>query len=247
MYANTTQTHICRRKFVRTHRAHATEPCPCLFLRWDIHTHMHTNQSLLLLLFINHQHMTHTAHTTEVSELCPCLLLRWHIRTHMHTNDPHSTQHTRVNYVRVRFFAGAGSSSSAHTIINHQNEYQVQFENAKCKFSTANMCLALCPQWISKLERDTWDINAVQNMANHTYCHSHNNWGPRNSFQRFLVPVYYWKTVGKTWNWPSNQLLWEWQYEYICHKKQLRIIHHQFENTKCKLSTANMCFALCPQ
>jgi hypothetical protein len=36
-----------------------------------------------------------------------------------------------------------------------------------------------------------------------TYCHSHNNWGPRNSFQRFLVPAYYWKTVEKPCNWPS--------------------------------------------
>ncbi len=39
------------------------------------------------------------------------------------------------------------------------------------------------------------------------YCHSHNNWGPRNSFQRFLVPVYYWKTVEKPETGP--QLLWE--------------------------------------
>jgi hypothetical protein len=29
------------------------------------------------------------------------------------------------------------------------------------------------------------------------YCRSHNDGGPRNSFQRFLVPVYYWKTVKK--------------------------------------------------
>ena len=29
------------------------------------------------------------------------------------------------------------------------------------------------------------------------YCHSHNNWGPWNSFQRLLVPVYYWKSVKK--------------------------------------------------
>ncbi len=40
------------------------------------------------------------------------------------------------------------------------------------------------------------------------YCHSHNNWGPRNSFQQFSVPVYYWKTAEK----PETdfQLLWKW-------------------------------------
>jgi hypothetical protein len=37
------------------------------------------------------------------------------------------------------------------------------------------------------------------------YCQSHNN-----SFQRFLVLVYYWKTVWKPETDP--QLLWEWQY-----------------------------------
>ncbi len=30
-----------------------------------------------------------------------------------------------------------------------------------------------------------------------------NNWGPRNSFQRLLVSVYYWKTVEKTETDPS--------------------------------------------
>jgi hypothetical protein len=29
------------------------------------------------------------------------------------------------------------------------------------------------------------------------YCHSRNNWGPRNGFQRVLVPIYYRKTVEK--------------------------------------------------
>ncbi len=29
------------------------------------------------------------------------------------------------------------------------------------------------------------------------YCQSHNNWGQQNGFQRILVLVYYWKTVGK--------------------------------------------------
>jgi hypothetical protein len=43
-----------------------------------------------------------------------------------------------------------------------------------------------------------------------SYCHSHNNWGPRNNFQRFLVLVFYWKTVEKPETDP--QLLWEWQY-----------------------------------
>ncbi len=35
------------------------------------------------------------------------------------------------------------------------------------------------------------------------YCPSHNYWGPHNSFQQLLVPVYYRKTVGETWNWSS--------------------------------------------
>ena len=47
----------------------------------------------------------------------------------------------------------------------------------------------------------------------HPYCHSHRNWGPQNSFQRFLVQVYYWKTVEKPETDP--QLLWEWQYVYF--------------------------------
>ncbi len=47
----------------------------------------------------------------------------------------------------------------------------------------------------------------------HTYCHSHNNWGPQNSFPLFLVLVYYWKTIEKPETDP--QLLWEWQYLYM--------------------------------
>ncbi len=41
------------------------------------------------------------------------------------------------------------------------------------------------------------------------HCHSHNNLGLRNDFQRFWVPVYYWKTVEKPETDP--QLLCEWQ------------------------------------
>ncbi len=33
-----------------------------------------------------------------------------------------------------------------------------------------------------------------------------NNWGLQNSFQRVLVPVYYWKTVEKSETY--SQLLW---------------------------------------
>ncbi len=40
------------------------------------------------------------------------------------------------------------------------------------------------------------------------YCHSHNHWGQVSSFPRFLVPVYYWKTVGEPETDP--QILWEW-------------------------------------
>ncbi len=47
-------------------------------------------------------------------------------------------------------------------------------------------------------------------LWNCQYCHSHNNWGPQNSFQLFLVPVYYWKNLEKPETDP--QLLWEWQY-----------------------------------
>ncbi len=53
-----------------------------------------------------------------------------------------------------------------------------------------------------------WPVNI------YTYCHSHNNWGPWNSFQRFLVPGYYWKTVETPETDP--QLLWEWQYVHVC-------------------------------
>ncbi len=48
-----------------------------------------------------------------------------------------------------------------------------------------------------------------QQQQQHQYCHSHNNWGPKNSFQRFLVPVCYWKTVEKPETAP--QLSWESQ------------------------------------
>ncbi len=49
------------------------------------------------------------------------------------------------------------------------------------------------------------------NIHNFTwmYCQSHNNWGPRNGFQRFIVPVYQWKTAEKPGTDP--QLSWEWQ------------------------------------
>jgi hypothetical protein len=36
----------------------------------------------------------------------------------------------------------------------------------------------------------------------------------RNGFQRFVVPVYYWKTVEKPDSDP--ELLWEWQYFILC-------------------------------
>jgi hypothetical protein len=61
------------------------------------------------------------------------------------------------------------------------------------------------------------------------YCHSHNIWGPRNSFRRFLVPVYYWETVEKPETDP--QLLWEWQYcEFtsIEHEYISRIYEHSY-------------------
>jgi hypothetical protein len=38
-------------------------------------------------------------------------------------------------------------------------------------------------------------------------------WGPRNGFQRFLAPVYYWKTVEKSETEP--QLLWEMEVYYV--------------------------------
>jgi hypothetical protein len=59
-------------------------------------------------------------------------------------------------------------------------------------------------------------------QGNICYCHAHNNWGPRNSFQRFLVPVYYWKTVEKPETDP--QLFWVWQYFDVCQKKEMQII-----------------------
>ncbi len=46
------------------------------------------------------------------------------------------------------------------------------------------------------------------------YLHSHNNWCPRNGFQRFLVPGYYWKTVEKSETDP--QRLWEWHFMVVC-------------------------------
>jgi hypothetical protein len=54
------------------------------------------------------------------------------------------------------------------------------------------------------------DTALYTDAAKMHYCHSHNNWGPRNSFQPLLVPVYYWKTVENSETDP--QLLWEWQY-----------------------------------
>ncbi len=60
------------------------------------------------------------------------------------------------------------------------------------------------------------------------YCHSHNNWGPWNSFQRFLVPVYYWETVEKPETDP--QLLGEWQY---LRYSQRSITHSTYLSTWC--------------
>ncbi len=59
------------------------------------------------------------------------------------------------------------------------------------------------------------------------YCHSHNNWGPRNSFQRLLVPVYFWKTVERPETDP--RLLWEWQYMLDIHTMFFKcILVHRF-------------------
>jgi hypothetical protein len=70
----------------------------------------------------------------------------------------------------------------------------------------------------------------------HQHCHSHNNWGPWNSFRRFLVPVYYWKTVEKPETDP--QLSWEWQYDKaplasvcICAKAYSPCFRSRCENT----------------
>jgi hypothetical protein len=53
--------------------------------------------------------------------------------------------------------------------------------------------------------------NESINAHTDIHCHSHNNWGPRNGFQRFLVSAYYWNTVGKPETDPPS--LWEWQYD----------------------------------
>ncbi len=42
-----------------------------------------------------------------------------------------------------------------------------------------------------------------------SYCHSHNNRGALNGFERFLVPVYYWETAEKPETDP--QLLSQWR------------------------------------
>ncbi len=59
--------------------------------------------------------------------------------------------------------------------------------------------------------RTWWCQMSVWGRIKIHYCHAHNNWGPRNSFQRFSVPVYYWKTVENlklTLNHYENGSIW---------------------------------------
>jgi hypothetical protein len=78
-----------------------------------------------------------------------------------------------------------------------------------CMYTRAYICLSVCICVLAYVCLVCKYVGFHHTWAKRhaSYCHSHNNWGPRNNFQRFLVPVYYWKAVEKPETDP--QLLWE--------------------------------------
>ncbi len=71
-----------------------------------------------------------------------------------------------------------------------------------CWSSSMFVCLCLCECICAQL----CGMDCATEIS--PYCHSHNNWGLQNCFQRFLVPVYNWKIVEKPVT--DSQLLWEY-------------------------------------
>jgi hypothetical protein len=105
-----------------------------------------------------------------------------------------------------------------------------------CANTYANVCLCACTNTtqtqphttnathITKTNAQNTQPQTTHSLSHaYTYCHSHNNWGPRNSFQRFLVPVYCWKTIEKPetdLNYYGNGSTWWLLYSHFhnnCH------------------------------
>ncbi len=84
----------------------------------------------------------------------------------------------------------------------HTYTFPVQyFLMEHSRLLSVQLCVFLCVECVL----------CTQHIYTHTwstvsYRHSYNKRGPRNSFQRLLVPVYYWKPVEKLKNGP--QILW---------------------------------------
>jgi hypothetical protein len=94
-------------------------------------------------------------------------------------------------YIHTRIFKPQGHST--HTYIPASAEI-AEFDLARLADEDisrldipANVHMYVC---ISMRTRDVL-------AGKFTYCHSHNNRGPRNGFERLLEPVYYWNTVEK--------------------------------------------------
>jgi hypothetical protein len=70
-----------------------------------------------------------------------------------------------------------------------------------------------------------------------TYCHSHNNSGPRNGLQRFFIPVHFWKTVENlkpTLNYYENGSTY-WSFQTLLH------FHMMHTNAR----ECGMCVCIC--
>jgi hypothetical protein len=96
-----------------------------------------------------------------------------------------------------------------YAIVNYINIFLVRFLSTQClcrHHAHAHFIFIRTATWLG-----TWQSSVTRTWTTHPnyrawifyYCHSHNNWGPRNSFQRFLVPIYYWRTVEKPETDPS--------------------------------------------
>jgi hypothetical protein len=153
----------------------------------------------------------------ERCSVCVCVWLSIYIRIYIHT-----CIHTYIyTYPITRLRAGQACSKQSSSTWPWKawwTNLKARANNCRCLYQP---CGCVCIGTYMSL---------VGGCVYAYYCHSHNNWGPRNSFQRLLVPVYYWKPLERPETDP--QLLWEWQ-EYILCKTML--MHIMWGNTWCML------------
>jgi hypothetical protein len=115
----------------------------------------------------------------------------------------HVSMHARYAYICIHLWL---------LLLCYWNLYCMYMHVCKCMYEWVciHVCSCVCV-WM----RVHMYLNKLTSCM---YCDSHNNWGPQNSFQRFVVPVYYWKTVEKPETDP--QLLWEWHYVWRMRKEK---------------------------